>query len=474
MAVEGYIKERLVENFKFSPTSCQNNLFDNLTRFITGDAGEQWLMLINGYAGTGKTTAIAALIKTLKEFKQGYVLLAPTGRSAKVLANYAGAAARTIHKQIYRQKSLKDGFGQFSLDINKSRNTIFIVDEASLITIGATESNRAQFGSGDLLEDLVTYVRSNEGNRLILMGDPAQLPPIGMDRSPALDIDYLRMYGSVTECWLRSVVRQEQESGILYNATLLRGDIESENGCVPQLKSEGFNDFARIGGGELIEKLSEAIDRYGEDEVVVLCRSNNRANRYNLGIRGSVLFREEQLTRGDKLMIVKNCYQFLENIPELDFIANGDVAKLEKIGKYEERYGLKFASATLSFGDYNGVEIDAKVILDTLVSTTASLSQEQQKALFEGVFADYEHISVKKKRMAAVKEDIYFNALQIKYAMAITGHKSQGGQWRCVFIDNPFWKDEITLDEKKWLYTAITRGVEQVWLVNFKDELFKN
>lgn len=472
MAVEGYIKERLVENFKFSPTSCQNNLFDNLARFITGDAGEQWLMLINGYAGTGKTTAIAALIKTLKEFKQGYVLLAPTGRSAKVLANYAGAAARTIHKQIYRQKSLKDGFGLFSLDINKSRNTIFIVDEASLITIGATESNRAQFGSGDLLEDLVTYVRSNEGNRLILMGDPAQLPPIGMDRSPALDIDYLRMYGSVTECWLRSVVRQEQESGILYNATLLRGDIESENGCVPQLKSEGFNDFARIGGGELIEKLSEAIDRYGEDEVVVLCRSNNRANRYNLGIRGSVLFREEQLTRGDKLMIVKNCYQFLEGIEGMDYIANGDIAKLQKISRFEERYGLHFAEARISFPDYDDQEIVAKVILDTLESESASLTYEQSNMLYQGVNEDYAHITTKKKRYEAVREDKYYNALQLKYANAITCHKSQGGQWKCVFIDNPFWQEDLTVDDLKWLYTAVTRATEKVYLVNFKDELF--
>ncbi len=474
MAVEQYLKEKMVRYLKFAPTACQDALFEKLASFIVSDP-DRWLMLINGYAGTGKTTSISAFISLLKELKEKYVLLAPTGRSAKVLANYTGTSAKTIHKQIYRQKSLKDGVGQFSLDLNKHRDTFFIVDEASLITIGGGfGGGTSYFGSGDLLEDLVTYVKSNEGNKLILMGDPAQLPPIGMDKSPALDPDYLREYSEdVEECWLKSVVRQEQESGILYNATLLRREIEEDNDTVPQLGVEGFEDIKRIAGGELIETLSDSIDRYGLDEVVVLCRSNNRANRYNLGIRQSVLFREEQLTKGDKLMIVKNCYQFLENIPELDFIANGDVAQLEKIGKYEERYGLHFAHATLSFADYNNVEIDAKIILDTLTSTTPALSSEQQKELFNQVFEDYDNITTKRKRVEAVREDQYFNALQIKYATAITGHKSQGGQWKCVFIDNPFWAEEITLDEKKWLYTAITRGVEKVYLVNFKDGFFR-
>ena len=475
MAIERFLKEKMVQHLKFAPTVCQDTLFDKLSLFVTGSAEHDWLMLVNGYAGTGKTTAIASFIKVLKEFKHNFILLAPTGRSAKVLSNYTGMPAKTIHKQIYRQKSLKDGIGQFSLDMNKNRNTVFIVDEASLITIGESMGSTSLFGSGDVLDDLITYVRSNSGNRLVLMGDPAQLPPIGMDMSPALDADYLRDYcQDVEECWLRSVVRQEKESGILYNATLLRREIEESDTSIPQLSDGGFEDFRRVSGGELIEALSEEIGRYGEDEVVVLCRSNKTANRYNEGIRQRVLYREEQLTKGDKLMIVKNCYQFLEEIPELDFIANGDVARLEKIGKYEERYGLKFASATLSFGDYNNVEIDAKIILDTLSSVTPALDQEQHRMLFDGVYADYEHIKTKKKRMDAVREDIYFNALQIKYAAAITGHKSQGGQWKCVFIHNPFWRDEISLDEKKWLYTAITRGVERVYLVNFKDNFFNN
>lgn len=473
MAIEKFLKEKMVENLKFVPTACQDNLFKELADFITGTSDDDWLMLISGYAGTGKTSAIGALISVLNSYKHKFVLLAPTGRSAKVLANYTGAPAKTIHKQIYRQKSLKDGIGQFSLDLNKHRNTLFIVDEASLITISNAGGN-SYFGSGDLLDDLITYVRSNSGNRLILMGDPAQLPPIGMDASPALDPDYLSDYCIIRECWLKSVVRQEKESGILYNATLLRNSIEREDFDMPELDVEGFEDIRRITGGDLIQSLSDSIDKYGLDDVVVLCRSNNRANRYNQGIRQSVLYKEEQLTKGDKLMIVKNCYQFLEKIPELDFIANGDVACLERIGGYEERYGLNFASATLSFADYNNVEIDAKIILDTLTAVTPALSQEQQKALFEGVYADYDNISVKKKRMEAVREDPYFNALQIKYATAITGHKSQGGQWKCVFIDNPFWSEEISPDDKKWLYTALTRGVEQVYLVNFKDNLFKN
>ncbi|MBE6230549.1 MAG: ATP-dependent endonuclease [Bacteroidales bacterium] len=463
----------MVENLKFVPTPCQENLFRELAQFVAGDPESDWLMLLSGYAGTGKTSAMSAFIKVLKSFGKKYILLAPTGRSAKVLANYTGAPAKTIHKQIYRQKSLKDGIGQFSIDLNKNRDTVFIVDEASLITIGNTTGGSSFFGTGDLLDDLITYVKSNNGNRLLLIGDPAQLPPIGMDASPALDPYYLTEYGGVRECWLRSVVRQEKESGILHNATLLRNLIESEDFDLPQLSVEGFEDIKRITGGELIESISDAIDKYGLDEVVVLCRSNKRANRYNLGIRQSVLYKEEQLTKGDKLMIVKNCYQFLENVPELDFIANGDVACLERIGGHEERYGLKFATATLSFADYNNVEIDAKIILDTLTSETPALNSEQQKMLFNEVYADYDNITAKKKRIEAVREDPYFNALQIKYATAITGHKSQGGQWKCVFIDNPFWSEEMTPDDKKWLYTAITRGIEQVYLVNFKDNLFK-
>ena len=472
MAVEKYLEGLFVQKLGMEPTAGQRELFAKLGEFLTLPQDDFPILVVRGYAGTGKTTAISAFIKVLKDLKYKYILLAPTGRAAKVLSNYSGVQAKTIHKQIYRQKSLADKEANFRIDFNKSRDTVYIVDEASLITIG-TGMESTIFGSGDLLEDLITYIRQNPGNRLILMGDSAQLPPIGMDESPALDFDYVSQYAPLRAVTLRDVVRQAGESGILFNATRLREQIERGDTDAPVFRCEGFDDFKRLSGGELIEELDGAISKYGLDEVVVLCRSNLRANKYNMGIRQTVLFMEEQLTRGDKLMIVKNCYQFLENVPELDFIANGDVAELVRIGGYEERYGLNFAQATLRFPDYDDVEIEAKVVLDTLNSVSPSLDREQQKALFEGVYADYEEVTVRKKRMEKVREDKYYNALQIKYATAITGHKSQGGQWKCVFVDNSLWKDDISMDDLKWLYTAITRGVEKVYLVNFKDKYFE-
>ena len=472
MALEKYLASLMEQKLGMEPTIGQKELFQKLGGFLSAPPDEFPILIVRGYAGTGKTTAISAFINVLKDLKHKYVLLAPTGRAAKVLSNYSGVQAKTIHKQIYRQKSLADKDAKFRLDFNKSSNTVYIVDEASLISIG-TGMESTIFGSGDLLEDLVSYIRQNSGNKLVLMGDSAQLPPIGMDESPALDADYVSQLGNVDMVTLREVVRQASESGILYNATMLREQIEELDDAPPQFCCRGFEDFKRLSGGELIEELDWAISKYGLDEVVVLCRSNLRANKYNMGIRQTVLFMEEQLTKGDKLMIVKNCYQFLENVPQLDFIANGDVAELVKIGKYEERYGLNFAQAKLRFPDYDNVEIDAKIILDTMASVSPSLDKEQQKALFEGVYADYEHITVRKKRMEKVREDKYFNALQIKYATAITGHKSQGGQWKCVFVDNNLWKDDISLDDLKWLYTAITRGIERVYLVNFNDKYFE-
>lgn len=472
MAVEKYLASLMEQKLGLEPTQGQKELFVKLGEFLSSPPDEFPILIVRGYAGTGKTTAISAFINVLKDLKHKYVLLAPTGRAAKVLSNYSGVQAKTIHKKIYRQKSLADKEARFMLDFNKSSNTVYIVDEASLISIG-TGMESTIFGSGDLLEDLVTYIRQNNGNKLILMGDSAQLPPIGMDESPALDPDYVAQLGNVDMVTLREVVRQASESGILYNATMLRMQIEEGDDTPPCFSCRGFEDFKRLSGGELIEELDWAISKYGLDEVVVLCRSNMRANKYNMGIRQTVLFMEEQLTKGDKLMIVKNCYQFLEEVPQLEFIANGDVAELVKIGNYEERYGLNFAQATLRFPDYDNVEIDAKIILDTLASVSPSLDKEQQRALFEGVYADYEHITVRKKRMEKVREDKYYNALQIKYATAITGHKSQGGQWKCVFIDNNLWKDDISLDDLKWLYTAITRGIERVYLVNFNDRYFE-
>lgn len=460
----------------YEPTPCQKQFLNQVQDFIRGDDGD--ILVVNGYAGTGKTTAISAVIAELKEMRIPCILMAPTGRAAKVLSLYANRPARTIHKCIYKQKSVgADGFGQFSLMPNKSKDTLFIVDEVSLIGVESLQKqSSALFGTGNLLEDLVTYVRSGVGCKLIMIGDSAQLPPVGLEESPALSKEFMDEFGGVSYSRLTTVVRQSRESGILHNATMLRERIESCS-CDEliddlSLSINGFDDISRISGGELIEKLSDAYSRYGEDETVVLCRSNKRAIRYNLGIRGSVQYKEERLVMNDKLMIVKNCYQFVEDIKGLDYIANGDIAVLKKISRFEERYGLHFAEARLQFPDYDEQEIVAKVCLDTLESESASLTYEQQNALFQGVLEDYATISSKKKRYEAVREDKYYNALQLKYANAITCHKSQGGQWKCVFIDNAFWQDELTVDDMKWLYTALTRAVERVYLVNFSDRYF--
>ncbi len=470
MGIAQFFSERLRHHLGCPPTPCQERLFDMLAEFaVQYDTCD--LLLVSGYAGTGKTSAVAAFVRTLKELQYKYVLLAPTGRAAKVLSGFTGEKAYTIHKHIYRQKAVRDGVGEFQLDFNKAKDTFFIVDEASLISV-ETGSSGSVFGSGDLLDDLIRFVRSGVDDKLIIIGDRGQLPPIGLDRSPALDADWLRRYGNVMTAELTTVVRQAADSGILTNATIVRRLIETGDVRTPKLRLAGFDDVERINGSDLIEKIGDAVGRYGLDDIVVLCRSNKRANRYNAGIRSAVLYREERLTRDDKLMVVKNCYQFLDDIPELDFIANGDVAQLVKVSHHEERYGLHFADAVLAFPDYNDVEVRAKIILDTLDSEQPSLSAEQQRMLYEGVNADYADVRGARKRYEKVREDPYFNALQIKYATAITGHKSQGGQWRCVFIDNPFWK-ELTMDDLKWLYTAITRGVESIFFVNFRDEFFE-
>jgi len=466
-----------IKNLGFAPTECQDRLFQDVAEFICSDED---LMIVNGYAGTGKTSAMAAVIETLAFFKTPCVLLAPTGRAAKVLSGFAGRQASTIHKKIYRQKAVGEGgFGTFSIRPNESKDTLFIIDEVSLIGIDASgHQSTAAFGSGNLLEDLIAYVRSGAGCKAILVGDEAQLPPVGNEESPALNREWMIMLGATRYSTLKTVVRQQLSSGILYNATLLRSFIMQED-LFPMepselgLETDGYPDVERVRGSELIEKIGDAYSKYGEDETIILCRSNKRALRYNAGIRGTVQFKEDRLVRDDKLMIVKNCYQFVEELEGTDYIANGDIAKLIKIWGYEDRYGLHFAKARLSLPDYGDQEIVAEVILDTLESESASLTYEEQNMLYAGVNDDYAHIKAKRKRYQAVREDPYYNALQLKYANAITCHKSQGGQWKCVFIDNPFWMDQLLPEDLRWLYTAITRGVEKVYFVNFKDEFFK-
>lgn len=473
----GFLYKTFLGCFAYETTPCQDKLLRQVSSFITADED---ILVVNGYAGTGKTSALAAVVGGLASLQIPCVLLAPTGRSAKVLAGYCGKPASTIHKHIYRQKSFgADGLGQFSLAPNKARGTLFIVDEVSLIGISSGEGGGA-FGSGNLLADLVAFVRAGVDCKLILVGDAAQLPPVGLEESPALSPDYMTVFGGVSFATLTTVVRQAEDSGILVNATHLRTLLDSmdepvgldelglhvpQSGLVPESA-----DICRISGGELLETLSDAYDKYGTDEVAVLCRSNKRAVRYNAGIRAQVLYREEKLCRGDRLMVVKNNYR--DDIEGTDYIANGDLAELVRIRHYEERYGLHFADATLAFPDYGGQEIETKVLLDTLDSESPALSREQSQALWEGVSADYAHLTTKKKRYDAVRSDPFYSALQLKYAHAITCHKAQGGQWECVFVDNPFWQDFLVPDDIKWLYTALTRAVKQVYLVNFRDTLF--
>lgn len=470
-----FLERSFLEALRYEPTPCQRSFLHDAASFVTSPDHD--IMVTSGYAGTGKTTALSAVVNTLKGLGVKCVLLAPTGRSAKVLSSYTGQPAYTIHKHIYRQKSVGgDGFGQFSLAPNKAKNALFIVDEVSLIGIdGGSANNQAStlFGTGNLLRDLVDFVRSGAECRLMLVGDSAQLPPIGLDESPALNLDFMRStFGGVMSASLSTVVRQAKESGILHNATIVRNVISSitegtsEYGNLA-LELDGFDDISVVTGMELIDAITDAYRRYGDDETIILTRSNKRAIRYNAGIRSQVQYKEDRLVRGDRLMVVKNCYQFLENIKEMDYIANGDIVKLLRISDFEERYGLHFATARLSFQDYDDVEIRAKVILDTLDSESPSLTYEQSNRLYLGVDQDYSHIASKKKRYELVREDPYFNALQLKYSNAVTCHKSQGGQWECVFIDNAFWQESLGLDDLKWLYTALTRASKRVYLVNF-------
>ena len=466
MTVSDFIYHRLTEHLPHEPTRGQSALFRELAGFIPG-TGSSKVFILSGYAGSGKTTAIAALVRLLDELKINVLLLAPTGRAAKVLSSYAGKNAFTIHKKIYRQKSLNDGIGQFVRNRNEYKDTIIIVDEASMIANGSPE--QPVFGAGRLLDDLVAFVDDGQRCKLILVGDPAQLPPVGWSQSPALDIQEMNRYGLAGHIVLTDVVRQAAQSGILSNATLLRENIEHNIPQLPAFSFHAFPDVETITGGEVMEKLSEAYDRYGDRETIVVCRSNKRANRYNQGIRAKIQYREEQLTSGDRIMVVKNSYQCKDLAGQMDFIANGDIADLIRIRKHEERYGFHFAEAELRFPDYNNTELTTKILLDTLLTETPSLSAGQQRQLFFDVADDYAHIASKRQRYRAVREDAYYNALQIKYAAAVTSHKAQGGQWKAVFLDYPFFGDApLDIDDLRWLYTAFTRATEKLYLVNFR------
>ena len=467
--LKNHIQVQLFENLKYSPTESQQKLIQLMADFIFSDDKDE-LLLVKGFAGTGKTTMVNALVKVLGACKRKSLLLAPTGRAAKVLASYSGRPAYTIHKKIYRQQSSKDGFGNFKLDRNFHNHTIFIIDEASMISNQAMEMNI--FGSGRLLDDLVEYVYTGNNCKMILIGDTAQLPPVKQSLSPALDRKHLESYGlKVRETVLTDVVRQAGESGILFNATQLRASINIQSSVFPTIQLTDFSDIQPVTGDMLIEEISDVYDKYGMDETIIITRSNKRANVYNQGIRNSILWREEELSPGDILMVVKNNYFWLDDNDKTSYIANGDTVEVIKIRRTEELYGFRFADVLLRMTDYD-LEIDAKIILDTLTIDAAALSTEDNKKLFFAVFDDFHEISSKKKRYDAVKNNAHFNALQVKFAYAVTCHKAQGGQWKAVFIDQGYLTGNPDVEYLRWMYTAFTRPTEKLYLVNFAKEMF--
>lgn len=467
--INTYFKQQIKQNFGFLPTFEQENVMDSLSDFLFSRSNGG-IFVLQGYAGTGKTSLVGALVKTLTELKHPVVLLAPTGRAAKVFSLYADAAAYTIHRRIYREKSF-DGIGKFDLNFNKTKNAVFIVDEASMISNAGLAG--AVFGTGRLLDDLISFVFQNEGCRLILLGDTAQLPPVGQNESPALSVEVLRRYGMpVNVCELTQIVRQHEDSGILYNATQIRMLLQSDEVYdFPKVRFSGFSDVHRVMGNDLIETLSTSYSRVGHDETMVICRSNKRSNIYNNGIRNQILDREDLLCAGDRVMIAKNNYFWTENIKEIDFIANGDMAVIRRVHHVRECYGFNFADVVLQFPDYNDLELDVTVLLDTLQSEAPSLSQEENEILYNKVMEDYEDIPLKPDRIKSIRKNLYYNALQIKYAYAVTCHKSQGGQWEHVYVDQGYMPIEnLTSDYFHWLYTAFTRATQQLYLVNWPKE----
>lgn len=458
----------------FPPTAEQHAAIEVFASFLA-DRNDQSLMILRGSAGTGKTTVASAMVRTLHRLGQKTVLLAPTGRAAKVFALNSGRPASTIHRRIYRQKSLDGAFG---MGFNSARDTLFMVDEASMISAVASASFVDSGVSGSsLLDDLLRYVYEGQGCRLLLIGDPAQLPPVGEEEAPALQSSVMRGFGMrVYESTLSEVVRQAEESGILWNATRIRRmQTDAAGGfelALPRIRFCGFADVLRVPGDELIESLSSSYSRVGVDDTMVVTRSNKRANVYNFGIRNTILDREDELTTGDLLMVVKNKYLTPPTQDSasgaIDFIANGDRARVQRVRNVRDLYGFRFADVWLQFPDYDDYEMTSTVLLDTLTTEAPALTHEQSDQLFQVVLEDYSDIPQKAERMKKMKEDPYYNALQVKFAYAVTCHKAQGGQWAHVYIDQGYMTDDmLTPDYVRWLYTAFTRATEKVFLVNW-------
>ena len=431
------------------------------------------MYILRGYAGTGKTTLVKALVRTLPLIGMSYVLMAPTGRAAKVLSSYTRQAASTIHRRIYQAQTYPDGSFCMARAENKSKNTLFIVDEASMI------GEQREFGRKSLLDDLLEYVFSGERCRLLLIGDTAQLPPIESRESPALDLDYLKSEFPITAATyeLTEVKRQALESGILFNATYIRDRLKEQLSAydLPLFEIEGFGDVQKIEPELFEEILYKVFSENADNEAVIVCKSNKRANMFNQAIRNRILNIEGEMATGDRLMVVKNNYYWAEGNDAISFIANGDMAEIRKIKRFEEMYGFHFADVELSFIDYpDAPNIEAKLLMETLYSNSAALTVEESRKLFQAVEEDYMDIPNRRERYKAMKNNPWFNALQVKFSYALTCHKTQGGQWNTVFIDSSFnQKEALELEDLRWLYTALTRAQERVYFVNFKEEFFK-
>jgi ATP-dependent exoDNAse (exonuclease V) alpha subunit len=461
--------EILSSKFPFEPTKGQKKLFLLFDDFLLKKGLTKPTLTIRGYAGTGKTTVVGAIVNMLPFFNLKYVLMAPTGRAAKVMSGYSKRTAFTIHKKIFQQIADPGGSLRFSRQKNYHTNTLFIVDEASML------SDQSDYGSKGLLTELMDYVFEKEGNRLLLIGDVAQLPPVGSTESPALESSYLK-HNFKTDNFsteLTEVMRQEESSGILFNATQLRNELSKQKFEI-KFNTGSFKDIFKMTGERLEDGLRYAYDKYGTENTVIVCRSNKNAVQYNEYIRRAIQYREDELEAGDVLMIVRNNYHYLpENIAG-GFLANGDFAEVMKIVRFEEVYGLRFATLSLRLLDYDSQDaFEAKVILDTLHTPEASLASAEQKKLYDQVVADYADVESKSERIKLIKKDPYLNALQVKFAYALTCHKSQGGQWDAVFVDQGYLKEDmVDRDYVRWLYTAITRASKELFLVNFHQKFF--
>lgn len=464
----------LSRNFPFSPTLKQDVFFQKIAAFITA-GGNDAIFVLKGYAGTGKTTVISTIVNHLADINKKYVLLAPTGRAAKVISNYSGKPAFTIHKKIYFPKKSAGGGVAFTLQQNKHKNTIFIVDEASMISDRGNESKL--YENGSLLDDLITYIYSGENCRMILLGDTAQLPPVNLDISPALNVETLEMnYNKkIDSIELDEVMRQELDSGILYNATQLRELLKDNFITDFRFRLRGFRDIVRLTDGyDIQDAINMAYSNYSIEDTAFIVRSNKRANQYNEQIRSRILDKESELSTGDFLMVVKNNYFWLKEKDEAQFIANGDIIEVLEIFSIKELYGFNFATVKIRMVDYpNQKPFETVLILDTIKSESPSLTYEQSNQLYEEVMKDYQHLSTKYARFQKVKENEYFNGLQVKFSYAITCHKSQGGQWNTVFVEQPYLPDGIDRDYVRWLYTAVTRAKDKLYLINFREENFE-